>query len=93
MIFKVVQVVKWILVEVIFVDVILVMLKLFNGQSEIVFVSGVVKVIKFGFILMMLNSFIVGDCVEMIKDMDNFICFRVMIIMSKQFWFYDGVGN
>ncbi|WP_153979143.1 S-layer homology domain-containing protein [Paenibacillus xylanilyticus] len=90
---KAVQVVKRTLAEVTSVDATSVTLKLFNGQSETVPVSGAVKVIKSGSTLTTLNSLTVGDRVEMTKDTDNSTRFRVMTIMSKQFWSYDGVGN
>nr|WP_275440300.1 S-layer homology domain-containing protein [Paenibacillus sp. ACRRY] len=90
---KAVQVVKRTLAEVASVDANSVTLKLFNGQSETVAVSGAVKVIKSGSTLTTLNSLTVGDRVEMTKDTDNSTRFRVMTIMSKQFWSYDGVGN
>lgn len=90
---KAVQVVKRTLAEVTSVDATSVTLKLFNGQSETVPVSGAVKVIKSGSTLTTLNSLTVGDRVEMTKDTDNSTRFRVMTIMSKQFWSYDAVGN
>ncbi|WP_145047422.1 S-layer homology domain-containing protein [Paenibacillus xylanexedens] len=90
---KAVQVVKRTLAEVTSVDSTSVTLKLFNGQSETVPVSGPVKVIKSGSTLTSLGSLTVGDRVEMTKDTDNSTRFRVMTILSKQFWSYDGVGN
>ncbi|WP_405152989.1 S-layer homology domain-containing protein [Paenibacillus sp. FSL K6-0108] len=90
---KAVQVVKRTLAEVTSVDASSVTLKLFNGQSETVPVSGSVKVVKSGSTLTTLGSLTVGDRVEMTKDTDNSTRFRVLTVMSKQFWSYDGVGN
>ncbi|MDN4601881.1 S-layer homology domain-containing protein [Paenibacillus sp. F6_3S_P_1C] len=90
---KAVQVVKRTLAEVTSVDASSVTLKLFNGQSETVPVSGAVKVVKSGSTLTTLGSLTVGDRVEMTKDTDNSTRFRVLTVMSKQFWSYDGVGN
>lgn len=90
---KAVQVVKRTLAEVTAVDASSVTLKQFNGQTETVPVSGSVKVVKSGSTLTSLTSLTVGDRVEMTKDTDNSTRFRVLTVMSKQFWSYDGVGN
>lgn len=81
------------LAEVTAVDASSVTLKQFNGQTETVPVSGSVKVVKSGSTLTSLTSLTVGDRVEMTKDTDNSTRFRVLTVMSKQFWSYDGVGN
>ncbi|MEK3824010.1 MULTISPECIES: S-layer homology domain-containing protein [Paenibacillus] len=90
---KAVQVVKRTLAEVTAVDATSVTLKQFNGATDKVSVSGPVKVVKAGSILTSLTNLTVGDRVEMTKDTDNSTRFRVLTVMSKQFWSYDGVGN
>lgn len=90
---KAVQVVKRTLAEVTAVDASSVTLKQFNGSTEKVAISGAVKVVKSGSTLTSLSNLTVGDRVEMTKDTDNSTRFRVLTVMSKQFWSYDGVGN
>jgi len=90
---KAVQVVKRTLAEVTAVDATSVTLKQFNGATDKVSVSGPVKVVKAGSTLTSLTNLTVGDRVEMTKDTDNSTRFRVLTVMSKQFWSYDGVGN
>lgn len=90
---KAVQVVKRTLAEVTAVDGTSVTLKQFNGSTEKMSVSGPVKVVKAGSTLTSLTNLTVGDRVEMTKDTDNSTRFRVLTVMSKQFWSYDGVGN
>ncbi|WP_366295235.1 S-layer homology domain-containing protein [Paenibacillus sp. AN1007] len=90
---KAVQVVKRTLAEVTAVDGTSVTLKQFNGSAEKMSVSGPVKVLKAGSTLTSLTNLTVGDRVEMTKDTDNSTRFRVLTVMSKQFWSYDGVGN
>lgn len=90
---KAVQVVKRTLAEVTAVDGTSVTLKQFNGSTEKMSVSGPVKVLKAGSTLTSLTNLTVGDRVEMTKDTDNSTRFRVLTVMSKQFWSYDGVGN
>ncbi|WP_434750611.1 S-layer homology domain-containing protein [Paenibacillus amylolyticus] len=90
---KAVQVVKRTMAEVTAVDATSVTLKQFNGSTDKVSVSGPVKVMKSGSTLTSLSNLTVGDRVEMTKDTDNSTRFRVLTVMSKQFWSYDGVGN
>ncbi|CAI6058229.1 hypothetical protein PAECIP112173_01678 [Paenibacillus sp. JJ-100] len=90
---KVVQVVKRTLAEVTAVDATSVTLKQFNGATEKVAISGPVKVVKSGSTLTDLTNLVVGERVEMTKDTDNSTRFRVLTVMNKQFWSYDGVGN
>ncbi|MEN1987237.1 S-layer homology domain-containing protein [Paenibacillus hubeiensis] len=90
---KAVQVVKRTLGQVTAVDASSVTLKLFNGQTETVPVSGTIKVLKSGSTLTTIGSLTAGDRVEVTKDTDNSTRFRVMTVANRQFWSYDAVGN